>query len=340
MRAGILCLVVPAFCITSAFVAEATDCLSLYDYDNSKPPEVDQSFYSEDEDMTTYKLTIHSTNQQLVPTLLSIPRKKGGPFPVIILLHGYGGDKEGAMEVAGPLAQYGYACAAIDAQYHGERQREGKDMYSADTNETINAFVQTIVDVRRLIDHLETRTDVDGSQIGLAGGSMGGLLGAIAAGVEKRIDVPVLMVGGGNMQILVGQSQLGQVQKIRAELERTGRTVGQVAMELECIDPINFVDRISPRPLLMINGFKDDIVPTASNRALYAKAKEPKKIIWYNTGHDVPMEKAARNAMFWFEKHLKHKFYLQTWFHLLIIVAVAVPVLLYIYRRTSSTKSQ
>jgi cephalosporin-C deacetylase-like acetyl esterase len=208
-------------------------------------------------------------------------------------------------------------------------------MYSADTNETINAFVQTVVDVRRLIDHLETRTDLDGHRIGLAGGSMGGLLGAIAAGVETRIDVPVLIVGGGNMQILVGQSQLGQVKKIRDELEKTGRTVGQVAMELECIDPINFVDRISPRPLLMINGLKDDIVPTASNRALYAKAREPKKIIWHNTGHDVPTDKAARNALFWFDKHLKHKFYLQTWFHLLIIVAVAVPILLYVYRRTS-----
>ncbi len=340
MRCDILRLLVALLLIAPTCGAEGADYLSLYDYDNSKPPVVEQSFYSEDGDMTVYKLMVHSTNQELVPTLLSIPKKKGGPFPVIILLHGYGGDKEGAMEVAGPLAQHGYAAAAIDAQYHGERQREGKNMYSADTNETINAFVQTIVDVRRLIDHLETRTDLDGSRIGLAGGSMGGLLGAIAVGVEKRIDVPVLIVAGGNMQILVGQSQLDQVQRIRAELERTGRTVGQAAMELECIDPINFVDRISPRPLLMINGLKDDIVPTASNRALYAKAKEPKKIIWYNTGHDVPMDKAARNALFWFEKHLKHIFYLQTWFYLLIILAIAFPVLLYVYRRTSSTKRQ
>ena len=109
---------------------------------------------------------------------------------------------------------------------------------------------------------------------------------------------------------LVGQGQLPQVRKIREKLERTGRTVGQVAMELERIDPVNFGDRISPRPLLRINGLKDDIVPAASTRALYAKAREPKKIIWYNTGRDVPTDKAARNALFWFDKHLKHKFYL------------------------------
>lgn len=317
-------------------VTNANDCLSLYDYDASSPPKVDQYVNSENDYLIEYKLVIHSVNEELVPTLLSIPKKKGGPFPVIILLHGYGGDKEDMMEAARPLAELGYAAVAIDAQYHGERKREGRNMYSADTEETIQAFIQTVIDVRRLIDHLETRTDLDGGRIGLVGASMGGLLGPIAAGVEERIDVPVFMVGGGNMRILVGESNLSQVKEIRRELKETGRTIEQVAAELECIDPINFVGLISPRPLLMINGLKDDIVPVASNRALYAEAKRPKKIIWYDTGHDIPVEKAARNAFFWFEKHLKHRFYLQNWFYLAIFLAVVAPIVLYSYRRSKS----
>ncbi len=311
-------------------VSASEECLSLYDYDDSTPPQFSQQLISEDEDLLEYRLGIHSANDEIVPTLLSIPKRKGGPFPVIILLHGYGGDKDDLMEAARPLAKRGYAAAAIDAQYHGERRQEGRNMYSTDANETVSAFVQSVVDVRRLIDHLEVRDDVDGSRIGLVGGSMGGLLGAIATGIEERIDVPVLIVAGGNMRIMVGESQLSRVEEIRAEFERTGRRVEEEAEKLRCIDPINFVHLISPRPLLMINGLHDDIVPVASNRALYAQAREPKKIVWYDTGHDVPSDEAARKAFFWFEKHLKRRFYLQNWFYATITIIVAASIISYL----------
>lgn len=297
-------------------------CLSLYDYDSSMPPEFNQTIVGDEGALLEYRLDILSVNGEVVPTLLSIPRDAREPPPVVILLHGYGGDKEDLIEAAGPLAERGYAAASIDAQYHGERKKEGMNMYSADSNMTIDAFVQTVADVRRLIDHLETRDDVDASRIGLVGASMGALLGTIVAGVEDRIDVPILVVGGGNMSILLAESQLSKVIEIRELLEEEGRTVEEVAAELECIDPINFVANISPRPLLMINGLKDDIVPVASNRALYARAGRPKRIVWYDTGHDVPVDPAALKAFFWLEKHLKKRFYLQEWFYLLLAAAI------------------
>jgi dienelactone hydrolase len=314
---ALLTLILPA-CLSNP------DCETLYQYDDSSPPVVDQTLLTEDDFLTEYRLLLHSVNSQKVPVLLSIPRKKGGPFPVVVLLHGYGGDKDDLMEAAEPLAQRGYAAVAIDAQYHGERKVEGKNMYSADTEMTIRAFAQTVIDVRRLIDHLETRDDVDASRIGLVGGSMGALLGTLASGVDSRIDAVVLIVGGGNMSLLISESQLSRVIEIRSELANSGRSIESEARALECIDPINFIDRISPRPVLMINGKNDDVVPVSSNRALHSRAKEPKKIIWYDTGHDVPVESAARDAFFWFEKHLRKRFYLQNWFYLLVVIGLAL----------------
>jgi fermentation-respiration switch protein FrsA (DUF1100 family) len=142
--------------------------------------------------------------------------------------------------------------------------------------------------------------------------------------VDYRIDVPVLIVGGGNMSLLIAQSQLSRVIEIRSELAQAGRSIEDEARDLECIDPITFIDRISPRPVLMINGRDDDIVPVSSNRALHSRANEPKKIIWYDTGHDVPVDSAAQDAFFWFEKHLKKRFYLQNWFYLLIVVWIVL----------------
>ena len=43
-------------------------------------------------------------------------------------------------------------------------------------------------------------------------------------------------------------------------------------------DPINYVDRISPRPIYFIHGDADKTVPVHMSRDLYAKAREPKKI--------------------------------------------------------------
>ena len=83
----------------------------------------------------------------------------------------------------------------------------------------------------------------------------------------------------------------------------------------------------------MINGRHDDIVPVASNQALYEAAGSPKKIVWYDTGHDVPTDDVVRNAYFWLEKHLKKRAYLQTWFQLLVVLLVAGLVAAYILRR-------
>ena len=51
------------------------------------------------------------------------------------------------------------------------------------------------------------------------------------------------------------------------------------------IDPVNFAGHISPRPVLMVNGTEDMIIPKACAEALHQAAGEPKKIIWYDGGH-------------------------------------------------------
>jgi fermentation-respiration switch protein FrsA (DUF1100 family) len=43
-------------------------------------------------------------------------------------------------------------------------------------------------------------------------------------------------------------------------------------------DPIKYVDKISPRPVLFIHGTADEIVPVSMSKKLFGKAKEPKEI--------------------------------------------------------------
>ncbi len=43
-------------------------------------------------------------------------------------------------------------------------------------------------------------------------------------------------------------------------------------------DPIDYIDQISPRPLFLVHGDSDELVPCSMCDQLYAKAKEPKKL--------------------------------------------------------------
>jgi uncharacterized protein len=46
----------------------------------------------------------------------------------------------------------------------------------------------------------------------------------------------------------------------------------------ETITPINWIDRISPRPLLLVHGDADELIPLEHAQRLYQKAKEPKEL--------------------------------------------------------------
>lgn len=79
----------------------------------------------------------------------------------------------------------------------------------------------------------------------------------------------------------------------------------------KAINPEIYINRITPRPLLLVHGSEDDVVPTSSSELLYSLAKEPKEIkIIENTDHNYrsPVDKrneAINYTVNWFIKNLK-----------------------------------
>jgi fermentation-respiration switch protein FrsA (DUF1100 family) len=72
------------------------------------------------------------------------------------------------------------------------------------------------------------------------------------------------------------------------------------------------VDRISPRPLLIVHGVRNGLHPIEEARSLYAHAREPKELIeipeghhldWIEPGH--PLYRATiPRIVDWFRPHL------------------------------------
>jgi dienelactone hydrolase len=288
--------------------------------------------------MAQTHFTFASDAEQRVPGILVKQAKSVGRRPVVVALHGTGGNKESQMALLKELAGLGFIGAAIDGRYHGARTRAGKG--SAEYNEAIlrayragreHPFLyDTVWDVMRLIDYLETRADVDTKRIGLIGFSKGGMETYLAAAVDPRVAVAVPCIGVQSFRwALENDSWKSRVETFQAALNGASKDAGVAEINAGFVR--KFYDRvvpgvyqefdgpemlplIAPRPLLVINGDSDARTPmpgvmecAARARTAYAAARAEDKfqlLVQEKTGHAVtPVARQA--AIAWFVKWLK-----------------------------------
>jgi fermentation-respiration switch protein FrsA (DUF1100 family) len=67
--------------------------------------------------------------------------------------------------------------------------------------------------------------------------------------------------------------------------EFVGRLGGLLLHPLE---PLRYADKITPTPLIMINGLNDEQVPRYNTELFFNAAREPKKLIWLDSKHVNP----------------------------------------------------
>src|SRR6185503_16294659 len=78
------------------------------------------------ENLAEFHFTYASDSENRVPGILVKPAQATGRSPVVIVLHGTGGNKEGQLSLLRDLAGLGFVAVAIDGRYHGERTKAGK----------------------------------------------------------------------------------------------------------------------------------------------------------------------------------------------------------------------
>ncbi len=255
----------------------------FFAYDENLPLDaVEKPIESDAGEPRRFHATFTSARDERVPALLVLPADAAPPHPVVLILHGVFGYKSSPNQVkrSDALVAAGYATLRIDGKYRGEREAGaagGFGLQTAYFYRNRDAMIQTVVDLMRGVDYLASRNDIDVERVGFTGFSMGGAIGAIFCAIDERVKAAVLGITGGDFD------------KLNIRAGATGEEHLRRAYMI--VDPVNFVSRISPRPLLMINGAKDEIVPKAATEVLYEAAREPKRIIWYDCGHtDLPDE--------------------------------------------------
>ena len=271
-------------------------CLPLaryYDYDRHFPLEDSLRLEQETDKYVMFYVTYRSFHDAVVTGLLTIPKNVPQPMPAIIFVHGIGDHKQADYMQVGHkyLVDSSFAVLRIDVANHGDRKVHDYkyDFVSGYRYWTRDVVAQTVFDLRRAVDFLSGRPEIDSTRIGYFGISFGGIIGTVFCGVDERVKVPVIALAGGGFNLAFKFKALSSETRIY----------------LSIMDPINFVDRIAPRPLLMLNAEKDEIVPPLMTKAMFRKAGEPKRIVWYPTRHrKIPLDEAFPEAVRWFKKHL------------------------------------
>jgi len=282
--------------------------------------------------LTATHFTFASESHERVPGIIIRPEKAAMRRPAVILLHGTGDSKEGMLDLASALALRGFLAVAIDGRYHGERSKTGYDdaiLRAYETGKEHPFLYDTVWDVMRLIDYLETRDDVDPKRIGLMGISKGGMETYLAAATDPRIAVAIPCISVQSFRWALDnnawQARVGTIQpavegaarsaraRLNAEFVRTfyDRIVPGI---YSTFDGPAMLPLIAPRPLMVINGDSDSLTPLpgvmlAANSAseAYAKAGAKEKFVLRvqkNTGHSVNGD-SLRAAIDWFVSWLK-----------------------------------
>lgn len=229
--------------------------------------------------MTIETLSFLGDGGDRIPAVIIRPTGVERP-PCALVMHGLGGDKSQARAVATLLIPQGIAVMGIDAALHGDRREPGVELWdaAATLGERDGPLMRTVVDNRRAIDYIVGRDDIDGERVVLVGLSMGAILGSVVAAVDERVDAAALIVGGGDWEQILSASD----HPVAARFREAGITDGGM---LARVDPVNFVGKISPRPVLFVNGTQDDIIPRPAAEALHEAAGEPSEVVWYEGGH-------------------------------------------------------
>jgi len=269
--------------------------LHLFEYDRQAALDVQEVETWRDGAATVSDITYASPKGGRVPATLIVP-DGAGPFAGLVVQHGMPSSRRNSFPLGRAYANLGAVVILIDAPF-ARPENAGRDPVTL-TDRDREEQIQLIVDLRRAVDLLVARPDVDPDQVAYLGVSYGAAMGGLLAGVEDRLQAYALQVGdGGLVTHFTGpEDRDGLLSELSpAERERW-------IAEMWPIEPIHYVGHAAPAALLFQNGSQDGMVPPPDAVRYQEAGSEPKTIIWYESGHVLPRQALLDQAR-WLRRH-------------------------------------
>jgi dienelactone hydrolase len=260
--------------------------LSLFNYDRSSlRSEVEWRERAED-DFAVERVTYDAAyGSERLTAFLYLPIHYRPPHPTVVF---FPGSEVIYLDSSERLKKGYFGHFPMSSGYAGllpiykstfERGDELKSDYPDSSTFYRDHVVMWVKDLRRSIDFLHTRKDVDTDNIAFYGVSWGGALAPIMLAVEDRMKTGILHAGG-----LMFQRSLPEV------------------------EPLNYLPRVK-QPVLTLNGKYDWWMPLETSLIpmfqLLGTSAANKRHVLFETGHFLPEHETARESLDWLRTHLR-----------------------------------
>lgn len=258
-----------------------------------------------------------------VPGILAVPKNGQQPLPVIVGMHGHSGSKDDYLpnpanerSLGWMLVQRGFAVAAIDGYFNGERVFQGPrgrrerdaggqelSLFKLHLWQGRTLWGMMLRDEQCLLDYLETRPELDKRRLGATGMSMGCTRAWWLAAIDER------------PQAIVGVACFTRYTELLAHNSSHGIYYFVPGL-LKHFDTEAIYACVAPRPMLQLSGDQDYNAPPdgievlekkiAAVYRLYGQPENFRSVLYRNTGHEY-LPEMRTEMVEWFERHLPQR---------------------------------
>ena len=189
--------------------------------------------------------------------------------PWIILCHGLGTNRADLLEIANGLHGAGYQILMFDFRAHGQSEGRATSFGWLERHDLEGALT--------FLGSHETNHD---QLYGLYGISMGGSVALMVAAADERIGAVAVESPYHNLEESLGHHLTLLYRLPRWPFLPFIATVYRLRFGVwpRQMSPIDVIDRISPRPVLIIHGEEDARMPLTTIQALADRARPPKEL--------------------------------------------------------------
>lgn len=239
-----------------------------------------------------------------IPSLQFRPKEAKGLLPTIIHYHGWSSNKERQRIRGYIFASLGYQVILPDSINHGERS----PLEDYGPENSIKYFwptvFQNLEESRGFLDRIILKHNADPEKIGIMGHSMGAMTAIGVLAHDSRIKTITAFNGTGAWvnfnNILKGNFLRGESIQGLEEIDK----------RIAALDPINNLDLIEDRSMLLLNGMEDDVVPIESQKYFYERVRRAYSdkrriefIKYQNTKHLISTN-MLEDSIKWFKRHM------------------------------------
>jgi uncharacterized protein len=249
--------------------------------------------------MKTYRVRFKADNINLYGEFFipDMPRK---PLPAVCMCHGipaavYNPDERGWAVLAERFCEAGFISMIFN--FRGSGLSEGNFDMPGWTH-----------DLTAALDELCKLEEVDKQKVYLLGSSGGAATAVYVAAHDDRIAAITTFACPASLNLINEKNVEETLEHFRnVGIIRDANfppSIEDWLKGFDTVSAIHWVDKISPRPLLLIHGDIDDIVPVRHAEKLFKHAGEPKKlVILEGAGHRLRLEeRAVSTALEWLQQ--------------------------------------